>query len=295
MRTPVVVGVDGSPPATRAAEAAGDLAARRGLPLQVLHVFSWPVLYPPFLPPSVAVQTDPRAVARQLVDAAAATVARKHPDLDIDVRMVDGYPPASLVDASRRAAFLVVGHRGLGGFAELLAGSVGVHTTTHAHCPVLVVRGGVAAPGAPIIVGADGSIPSRAAVRVAFGEARTRGCDLIAALALPPADSWPSPATDAGQPPVDPTDPIKAGLDAVIDEFPDVKVHREVRHGRSAAHVLATLADDARAGSIVVGSRGIGGFRGLLMGGTCRALIDHAPCPLVVVPPTRRSIGTELQ
>jgi nucleotide-binding universal stress UspA family protein len=296
MRRPVVVGVDGSAPATRAAEVAGDLATRRRLPLLMLHVFSWPVLYPPFLPASVAVQTDPRVVSRQLLDAAAATVAQKYPDLDVDAQMVDGYPPAALVDASRRAAFLVVGHRGLGGFAELLAGSVGVHTTMHAHCPVLVVRGRAAAQDAPIVVGADGSIPSRAAVRVALEEARTRGGDLIAALALPPADSWPVPAA-GGEVQPDPyhTDLVQAGLDGVLEEYPDVKVRREVRHGRSAAHVLATLADDLRAGSIVVGSRGVGGFRGLLMGGTCRTLIDHAPCPLVVVPATRRTIGTELQ
>src|ERR1041384_7082124 len=53
MRTSVVVGVDGSAQSIRAALAAGDLAVRHGLSLRVLHVFSWPVLYPPFLPPSV--------------------------------------------------------------------------------------------------------------------------------------------------------------------------------------------------------------------------------------------------
>jgi nucleotide-binding universal stress UspA family protein len=295
MRTPVVVGVDGSPSATRAAEAAADLATRRGLPLLVLHVFSWPALYPPFLPPSVAEQTNPRAVARQLVDTAASTVALKRPDLDIDVRIVDGYPPAALVDASRRAALVAVGHRGRGGFAELLTGSVGVHVTTHARCPVLVVRGSMAEPAAPIVVGADGSIPSRAAVRVAFEEARSRGCELVAARALPPADSWPDPAADneeqAGQ---RHADLVRAGLEDVVDQHPAVKVRWEVHHGRSAAHVLATLADDLRAGAIVVGSRGVGGFRGLLMGGTCRALVDHAPCPLIVVPPTRHSLGMEV-
>jgi nucleotide-binding universal stress UspA family protein len=172
---------------------------------------------------------------------------------------------------------------------------VGVHTTTHAQCPVLIVRGGTAAPDAPVIVGADGSIPSRAALRVAFEEARTRGCELIAALALPPAGSWPGPVDGDRHPSRDLADPVQAGLGGIVEQYPDVKVRREVAHGRSAAHVLATLADDLRAGLIVVGSRGTGGFRGLLMGGTCRALVDHAPCPLVVVPPTRHSIGTELQ
>jgi nucleotide-binding universal stress UspA family protein len=286
MRTSVVVGVDGSSPATRAAEAAGDLAVRHGLPLTVVHVFSWPAIYPPLLPAPVAEQVHPLTVARQLVDAAAAAVARKHPGLDVDARVVDGYPPAALVDASRRAAFLVVGHRGRGGFAELMVGSVGVHTTTHAHCPVLVVRGNAGAPDAPVVVGVDGSLPARSAVRVAFDEARTRGCELVVAFVRPPVRSWPNPAAATDPSPhADEVDPIGTSLEGIADEYPDVKVRRELCHGHSPAHALATLADDLRAGLIVVGSRGIGGFRGLLMGGTCRALVDHAPCPLVVVPP----------
>jgi nucleotide-binding universal stress UspA family protein len=278
MRNSVVVGVDGSAPATLAAWAAGDLAVRHRLPLHVVHVFSWPVLYPPLLPASVAQQGDPRADARQLVDAAAATVAAEHPGLEIHARLIDGYAPAALVELSRHAAFLVVGHRGRGGFAELRTGSVGVHATTHARCPVLVVRGAARAPDAPVVVGVDGSAPATAAARLAFAEARSRGCDLVVALALPSPRSWPSPEGNR-------TGPILTGLDGIVDEYPDVKLHREIRHSQSPAHALATLADDLGAGLIVVGSRGIGGFRSLLMGGTCRALVDHSPCPVLVVPP----------
>ena len=284
MRTSVVVGVDGSAQSIRAAQTAGDLAVRHGLPLRVLHVFSWPVLYPPFLPPSVGVQLDPRGVSRELVDTAAGLVGSAHPDLTVEASMVDGYAPAALVDASRRAAFLVVGHRGRGGFAELLAGSVGVHVTTHAHCPVLVVRGDPGAADAPIIVGVDGSAPAAAAARLAFAEARARRCEVVVAESRPSTRSWPTRAGE--QPPdADRTDPVGRSLDAVVDEYPDVKFRRDVRHSQSAAHALATLAADLSAGLIVVGSRGVGGFRGLLMGGTCRALVDHSPCPLLVVPP----------
>jgi nucleotide-binding universal stress UspA family protein len=288
MRGCVVVGVDGSASATRAAEVAGDLAVRHGLPLQVVHVFSWPALYPPLLPPSFAVETDPRAVSHELVDAAAAPVAAKHPGLAIQARVVDGYAPAALVDASRKAAFLVVGHRGRGGFAELLTGSVGVHVTTHARCPVLVVRGEAGTPDAPIVVGVDGSAPAISAARVAFAEARARGCHLVVARVLPAARSWPS--ADGNAPPQgENADPEQAGIDGIVEEYPDVKLRREIRHSHSPAHALATLADDLGAGLIVVGARGLGGFRSLLMGGTSRALVDHSPCPLLVVPPTRQN------
>ena len=70
----------------------------------------------------------------------------------------------------------------------------------------------------------------------------------------------------------------------LVDRYPDVKVHREVRTGEPPAVVISRLAHDVGAGLVVVGSRGIGGFRSLLVGGTSRTLVDHAPCPVMVVP-----------
>jgi nucleotide-binding universal stress UspA family protein len=284
-----VVGVDGSRTATRAAQVAGEIAARRGLPRRLVHAFSWPALYPPFLPDPPGEQIDPRRRAREIVAAAEAHVRERIPDLDVEIALVDGNAAAALVEISREAEFLVVGHRGLGGFAELLIGSVGVQTTTHAHCPVIVVRGETRPPHAPVVVGVDGSMPARAATEVAFQEARLRGSELIVALAWPPARSWPAAVAAAGLPPhPDAVDPIEVTLGRISDRYPDVKVRQEVGHGDSAAQVLADLAAAHEAGLLVVGARGAGGFHGLLMGGTCRALVDHAPCPLMVVPAGRR-------
>jgi nucleotide-binding universal stress UspA family protein len=168
MRTSVIVGVDGSPSATRAAEHAAALAVRHGLSLDVIHVFSWPAFYPPFLPDSVAVRVDPRAAAAELVETTTDTISQQYPKLPIHGQVIDGNPAGTLVDTSRRAAYLVIGHRGAGGFSELLLGSVGVHTTTHAQCPVVVIRGETNHPNGPILVGVDGSVPARAAARYAF-------------------------------------------------------------------------------------------------------------------------------
>src|SRR5690349_13489609 len=237
MRTSVIVGVDGSPSAARAAQLAGDLAERHRLPLEVVHVFSWPALYPPFLPPSVMVQLDPRQAAGDLVGAVAAAVRERHPRLSVKTRIVDGNAAGSLVDASRHGAFLVVGHRGLGGFTEMVIGSVGVHTTAHARCPVVVVRGDTGTPTAPVVVGVDGSVPARIAAAYAFDEAHTRGSDLYAVFA-------------AGTQPTDPTDPIDASLDDLVVRHPEVKVHREVRRGNSPALVISTLAREVGAGLV---------------------------------------------
>ena len=285
MRTSVIVGVDGSPSATRAAHYAAALAIRHGLSLDVVHVFSWPATYPPLLPESVAVRVDPRAVAQQLIETAVTGLRKRFPGMALEGRVVDGNAAGALVDASRRAAYLVVGHRGVGGFSELLLGSVGAHTTTHARCPVVVVRGDTGDPDAPIVVGVDGSMPARAAARYAFTEARSRGTDLVVALAWPPARSWSKAVAAAGLPPhPDEVDPIEVSLGNIVEDFPDVKVRRELRHGDSPPQVLTTVATEFKAGLIVVGSRGIGGFRGLLMGGTSRALVDHSPCPVMVIP-----------
>lgn len=271
MRTSVVVGVDGSPSAARAADLAGELALRHRMPLEVVHAFSWPALYPPFLPPSVVVQLDPRQAAGELVSRVAAAVRERYPRLSVETRIVDGNAAGALVDASRHAAFLVVGHRGIGGFTELVIGSVGVHTTAHARCPVVVVRGDSGTPVAPVVVGVDGSVPARIAAAYAFDEAHTRGSDLYAVFA-------------AGTQPTDPTDPIGASLDDLVTRRPEVKVHREIRRGTSPALVISTLAREVGAGLVVVASRGVGGFRGLLVGGTSRALVEHASCPVMVIP-----------
>jgi len=285
MRTSVIVGVDGSPSATHAADHAAALVIRHGLSLDVVHVFSWPASYPPLLPESVAVRVDPRAAAQRLVDTAATKVGNRFPGLPVTPRLIDGNAAGALVDASRRAAYLVVGHRGAGGFSELLLGSVGVHTTTHARCPVVVVRGESGEPDAPVVVGVDGSMSARTAARYAFEEARARAADLVVALAWPPARAWSEAVEAAGMPPhPDEVDPIAVSLGNIAGQFPDVKVRRELRHGDSPPQVLAALATEIRAGLVVVGSRGIGGFRGLLLGGTSRALVDHSPCPIMVIP-----------
>ena len=65
----------------------------------------------------------------------------KYPDVQVQLRAVQGFNPSEeLIDASREAGLVVVGSRGRGGFSGLLLGSVGRDLTGHAHCPVAVVH-----------------------------------------------------------------------------------------------------------------------------------------------------------
>jgi nucleotide-binding universal stress UspA family protein len=73
----------------------------------------------------------------------------------------------------------------------------------------------------------------------------------------------------------------------IAARYRDVKWRiEEVHVGDSASTALITTAADSGVGLIVVGSRGVGGFRAMVMGSTSRTLVEHAPCPVTVVPST---------
>ena len=66
------------------------------------------------------------------------------------------------------------------------------------------------------------------------------------------------------------------------DKYPDVEVEQIITRDRPV-RALADASEDAQL--LVVGSHGRGGFRGMLLGSTSRALLQEAPCPLMVVRP----------
>ena len=139
-----------------------------------------------------------------------------------------------------------------------------------------------------IVVGVDGSVASDAALRFAAAEARIHGCRLVATHAwyLPVLVS----SAYAVAPPIDPhevevaaKEELTRALDRVLGPEPglDLQVDSEVLHGQ-AAEALLERAIGARL--LVVGSRGRGGFAGLLLGSVSQQCAIHAPCPVVVVP-----------
>jgi nucleotide-binding universal stress UspA family protein len=135
---PIVVGIDGSEPSLHAVRWAARQAELTGSPLEVIMTWEWPASYGWPLPlPS---DYDPASDAEKLVTEATAEVRKVHPDLQIRIRVVEGHPAPTLVEASRGADLLVVGSRGHGEFAGMLIGSVSEHCVTNAYCPVVVFR-----------------------------------------------------------------------------------------------------------------------------------------------------------
>ncbi|WP_433131031.1 universal stress protein [Micromonospora sp. CA-240977] len=126
---PVAVGVDGSEPSLVALGFAAERAARRQVPLRVLHAWTPG-------PGGAAGVPDERAAVEQALEP----WRRTFPELSMSVDMIPGSPAAMLIEASRSAQSVVVGSRGRGGLAGMLLGSVSQQVIQHANCPVAVVR-----------------------------------------------------------------------------------------------------------------------------------------------------------
>jgi nucleotide-binding universal stress UspA family protein len=149
--TKVVLAIDGSEEASRAAEAAVELCEKTGSELHVVHVgedfYLTAVTDLDMVAPTWVAQEYPESeanfeqIAREVLDAevekveaAGGTVAQAH------LRM--GAADAEIIDLAEEieAGLVVLGSRGLGGVKRALMGSVSYSVVRHAHCPVLVVR-----------------------------------------------------------------------------------------------------------------------------------------------------------
>jgi nucleotide-binding universal stress UspA family protein len=290
---PIVVGIDDSPPSYAALDWASAEAARRQVPLRLVHVVGSPShgLVPPVRP--VAVPAAPGMPSRAV--EAARTLERACETIpEVTVASIDGDPAMVLIEESAHASLVVLGNRGLGGFRGLLAGSVSVQTAAHARCPVVVVRPHVPESTSPgperhgvgrIVVGTDCSERSDRAVAFAFEEAELRGIGLTLVHAWRyPVSSSPGEMVFAV---VARTDLADMENDLVAKSIAE---HREAHPGVPVQQVLAQgnaaavlVHESVGADLLVVGSRGHGGFAGLLLGSVSDAVIRHAGCPVAVV------------
>ena len=178
---PVVVGVDGSACSLEAVRLAAREATVRRRPLRVVHAFIWPMMRTPLGPSSAGPPEGGLRNQAERVVAEAVEEARKvAPEIEVTGAVVDGAPTPVMLQEAHEAGLIVLGNRGLGGFAGLLLGSTSAQVAAHATCPVLVVRGEARAPTGPIVVGVDGSELSDLAIGFAMAEADHRGAEVIA-------------------------------------------------------------------------------------------------------------------
>jgi nucleotide-binding universal stress UspA family protein len=295
---PVVVGVDGSPPALAALRAALAAAAERSTGLLVVSSYASDLYWLGGAGVVVPVVDDVRESTRTLAEDLVAEVRAEVPaaaDVPVTVEVIPEPPTAALVDLSARAQLVVVGNRGRGAVRSALLGSVALHTVIHARCPVLVVhpRAAEEATSPRVLVGIDGSAASRAALAAAVEEAARTGAELHVVATYVLADYWVDPSTVVVPSREEIRDELRQRVDRTVDavlaERPaDAVVPRvdvDVIEG-AASDVLVDRARDAAL--LVVGGRGRGAVRGLLVGSVALHCAMHGPCPVLVVHPAAR-------
>jgi nucleotide-binding universal stress UspA family protein len=305
-RPRVVVGVDGSPGSRAALVHAFTTAAQRGARLEVVSTYPltlvWTGGLPLDVPDTAAIRADTEFRAGNLVDDVRRDLSTIGiPGVDaVDVRVVvsEGHAVTELLKRSQDADLLVVGSRGRGAMRSALLGSVALHCTTHAPCPLVVVHPMSSVDrSARVVVGVDGSAESRAALVAALQEAGRTGAEVEVVATYFPTDFW----TDATLVLVQSVEAIRADLQLHIEELVKDVLREQVGTGRAplvrteivegpAAQVLLQRAQGAQL--LVLGSRGRGAIRGLLLGSVALHCAMHASGPVMLVHP-QRSTSTE--
>ncbi|MFG2088533.1 MULTISPECIES: universal stress protein [unclassified Spirillospora] len=261
----LLVGYDDSDDARFALGWALAEARLRHCPVTVCHVWS-----PPWDAGIDELTADLfHSRANRMLRDAVAVARRRHHGVPVRTLLIRGFPVTELRHASAQADLLVAGSRGLGTIGHLL-GSVSAGVAAHALSPVVIARPPLAhRPARPIVAGFDGSDLAHEALRVAYLEAELHGAPLIVLRALAP---------DAG-----PDDAQASRLDRETGRLgaahPSVRCRVETSFDKPRGALLNAAQD---AGILVVGSRGAGGVRGLVLGSVSQYLVRHAPCTTII-------------
>lgn len=280
----IVVGTDGSPDATQAIEWLMQFPLAADASLDIVSAIPWP-------------ESTTKA-GRELWKHATAMVEEARARLnkrwnDVGAAVDDGDPRTVITDAAtaRRSDLVVVGARSLGVVASALLGSVSLGVARHAPCPVLVCKGGVR-PLRTVTIALDGSLSARAAL------------DYFATLPLP---------RDLAVRLVSVVEPLRyAAPDVLSPQLVELmKEYEDERRGelervlavaaadfRGRVHKVSTitvvgqaapaiLSEAAKQPSelIVVGARGLGTVKRLLLGSVSESVLRHASCSVLIVRP----------
>lgn len=282
----ILVAVDGSAGSDAAVAWATHEAVLRNAPITLLHVVApvvvgWPVgqLYDDIPDWQNDRAQEVIAQARRAVEDGAGESG----SLDVRAEVPYASVVPSLIEASKGAAIMVVGSRGLSAIGRALLGSVSASLIHHAHCPVAVIHPGhVADRTAPVVLGIDGSPASEAATGLAFDEASRRGVQLVALHAWSDVGVFPLLGMDWRDNEKQGEELLAERLAGWQEQYPDVTVRRRVACDQPARWLLE---EAERAQLLVVGSRGRGGFAGLLLGSVGSAVAQSAEIPVIVVRP----------
>jgi nucleotide-binding universal stress UspA family protein len=277
---PVLVGIDGSRDGLIALTWAAAYAALHQAPLHAVYVLDDE--REAGGPPSMR-SDDGSEVLGDAMDELGRLGFR---DASLEVR--HGHPAQALLELAEQSIALVVGRRGMGGFAELVLGSTSQACTALAtEVPLIVVPDTWDPAGPPhqrIVVGIDGSVDGQDALRFAFELAAATGAEILGVHAIEVPQTYPDPNNwfdPARQPWIETSDELLAQtLEGWTAKYPDVTV----QHRGVADHPVLVLARESQdADLVVVGGLGRTAFSELRMGSVARGLLHHSHCPVAVV------------
>ncbi|RVW02502.1 universal stress protein [Rhodococcus spongiicola] len=268
---PVVVGVDGSDASLHAVTWAAAEAHARKAPLKLVHVIDTENDFP-FVADDLE---EEEALGREALKAAREAATREDDTLDVELELLRGRVNRAFVDLSEQASLLVLGSVGAGFFSRMVLGSTALSLAHHAKCTIAVIRGAEGHPvpraSGPVVAGVDHSDSADIVIGTAMQEASIRRTDMIAVHARRRRGSQEADEEARGR-----IDRLVATWGA---KFPAVQVETVIAEAGATKHLVA-LSASAR--SIVVGSRGRGGFESALLGSTVQSLLYHAECPVIV-------------
>ncbi|XAS64350.1 universal stress protein [Micrococcaceae bacterium Sec5.8] len=302
----IVVGVDGSDHSKCALVWAAREAERRNRPLHIITAYSVPIFAASGLDGGYATVDDSviregaEAILKQAVDKVAGYL------IDVDATVENGDASGVLLEMSETAELLVFGTRGRGGFVGRLLGSVSSALPAHAKCPTVTVplicadrlgeitddkrilaeraKSGHVPVENVVVVGVDGSEQARVAVLEAAAQAERLAAPLRVVCAVPQYNgslAWVPAPMDREALFADIRTQLDAGTAWIRSHFPHLTVENQLVDG-SPVEILVEASRHVEL--VVVGTRGRGGFAGMLLGSTSDGILHHAKGPVMVVP-----------
>ena len=285
----IVVGFDGSQGSRNALVWAAHHAQRRGARLRIITCTELPAMYTMSGVPAIPATSSFEDLVRHGLDLNGTAIAHAE-SLDLGITVVGeamvGSPIVDLTEQMEPGDELVVAATSQPGVLTDVLGSVASGVAHRAKGPVIVVHGTVSsdAPIGTIVVGIDGSPPSAAAMEWAFAEARRCGAtvQLVHGWHYPYVDAHAELGRDEMRDALreDATAAMNRVVTSLAESDRALVVATKVVEGQPAEVVVEA---SKQADLVVVGSRGRGGFRALLLGSVSRPVLQHSLCPVAVI------------
>lgn len=256
-------------------------ADRRDAPLLVLFAANYPGMT---LEPGPGLREpapDALEAAEEVTAKGVAAARAMRPSIRVRSLTTVTSPSNALVDATRDAQLLVIGTRGFSSVLGALLGSVAFTVAGRAACPVIILKKSAtshsAGPDHRVVVGTDGSSAAAKAVVFAADFAAKTSAELEVIICTGQDALGVSDAKHLRRAARDIADRTETSL---RETHPSLSVLTVVKDGAAERNLVNASAD---AGLLVVGSRGRGAFRGLLLGSVSHAVIHDALCPVAVI------------